>query len=49
MTFLSLVAARAGHPFDLARLEPQAFLDAMKRSFFGDEQPLAEQLLRLIA
>lgn len=49
MIFLNLVATRAGHPMDLGRLAPDPFLDAMIRSFHGDEAPLAAQLRGLIA
>ena len=46
--FLTLVAAQAGYPFDLDKLDPNAFLSAMVSSFKGDERPL-EQQLRLFA
>jgi cell filamentation protein, protein adenylyltransferase len=46
-SFLVLLAARAGHPLDLDRLDPEAFLAAMVRSFSGDERPLAAQILQL--
>uniref|UniRef100_B0T2Y2 protein adenylyltransferase n=1 Tax=Caulobacter sp. (strain K31) TaxID=366602 RepID=B0T2Y2_CAUSK len=49
LTFMTLLAARAGHPFDLARLEPEAFLKAMISSFFGDEAPLRDHIRRLVA
>lgn len=49
MAFLNLIAARAGHRMDLARLDADAFLDAMIRSFRGNEAPLAAQLRDLIA
>lgn len=49
MTFLSLLAAHAGHPLDLDRLEPEAFLAAMVASFKGDDTPLERQLRQLIA
>jgi cell filamentation protein len=45
--FLTLIAAQAGHPFDLDKLDPDAFLSAMVSSFKGDEHPL-EQQLRLL-
>jgi cell filamentation protein len=47
--FVALLADRAGHPFDLAKLEPEAFLAAMVKSFRGNERPLARQIRRLIA
>jgi cell filamentation protein len=48
MAFLALLAARAGHPLHLARLVPTDFMAAMIRSFQGDEEPLVEQLARLL-
>jgi cell filamentation protein len=48
-TFLALVADRAGHPLDLSRLEPEAFLAAMVASFSGDERRLVQEMLRLTA
>ena len=38
------LAARAGHPLDLGRLDPDAFLRAMTASFGGDERSLGTQL-----
>ena len=49
LTFLALVAHRAGHPLDLARLDPARMLNAMIRGFGGDEAPLAAILERLAA
>lgn len=45
--FLTLMADRAGHPFDLSRLKPKPFLASMVTSFKGDDRPLARQILRL--
>lgn len=47
-TFLALLAASAGHPLDLDRLDPDALLAAMIASFNGDERPLTAVLLDLI-
>lgn len=44
MSFMALVAIRSGHPLNFERLAPVAFLDAMIRSFKGDELPLARQI-----
>jgi cell filamentation protein len=44
-TFLALLADRAGHPLNLDKLEPEAFLGAMVACFNGDERPLVRQLL----
>jgi cell filamentation protein len=45
--FLTLVADRAGHPLNLDKLEPEAFLAAMVASFAGDERKLVKQMLKL--
>lgn len=49
MTFMAALAARAGHPLNLATLEEKIFLEAMIRSFHGDEAPLRDQLFALSA
>jgi len=46
--FLNLLAAGAGHPLHLERLDPQAFLEAMIASFKGNEAPLERQVRALI-
>jgi cell filamentation protein len=48
MAFMTLLAARAGHPLHLARLVPAHFMAAMIRSFQGDDEPLVEQIARLL-
>ena len=48
LSFMSLLADRAGHPLAFDRLRPEAFLAAMIRSFAGDEEPLAQHLRALI-
>ncbi len=48
MAFMALLAARAGHPLHLKRLAPKDFMAAMIRSFQDDEEPLVEQLVRLL-
>lgn len=40
LTFLALLADRAGHPLDLDKLDPEATLAAMIASFNGDGQSL---------
>jgi cell filamentation protein len=47
-SFLTLVAHRAGHPFNLDRLIPERFLAAMVESFHGDEQKLTESIRHVI-
>ena len=49
VTFLALVADRAGHPLDLDQLEPESFLAAMVASFHGSAVDLAAHVRRLIA
>lgn len=49
LTFLALLAHQAGHPLDLERLEPEAFLEAMIASFHGNTQNLAAHIRRLVA
>ena len=46
-TFLTLLAAHAGQPFDLDCLDPERFLAAMVTSFHGDERQLIEQIRSL--
>ncbi|PHP64704.1 adenosine monophosphate-protein transferase [Zhengella mangrovi] len=48
MAFMSLVAQRAGHEFDLAKIKPRPFLAAMIASFSGQEDDLETQLLALM-
>lgn len=48
MAFAALLAARAGHPLRLARLVPVDFIDAMIQGFRGNEEPLTNQLVRLL-
>lgn len=48
LTFVAMLAAQAGHPLDLDRLEPGSFLVAMIASFQGDSAELAAQLRRLV-
>jgi cell filamentation protein len=49
LTFLALLADQAGHPLDLDRLDPERTLDAMIKSFSGDERPLTALIKRLAA
>jgi len=48
LCFMALLAARAGRPMSLTRLDPGAFLAAMIESFSGSEEPLARQIRELI-
>ena len=49
LTFMSILAVRAGHPLDLSHLERAPFLDAIIASFLGDESQLREQLRLLLS
>lgn len=48
LAFMTLLANRAGHELILERLEPDVFLQAVIRSFSGDEGPLVRVLTDLI-
>jgi len=48
LSFLTILAERAGHPLDLERLEPKGTLKATITSFGGSEEPLAGIILDLI-
>ncbi|MBI2715403.1 MAG: Fic family protein [Rhizobiales bacterium] len=48
LSFLTLLAERAGHPLRLERLTPQEILDAIIKSFGGNEKPLCKVLGRLV-
>ena len=48
LSFLILVAEMARHPFDLAKMDPQAIMQAVIASFKGAEKPLADLILGLI-
>jgi cell filamentation protein len=48
MAFMAPLAPRAGHPLLLTRLAPAEFMEAMIQSFKGGEEPLIEQLTRLL-
>lgn len=47
LAFVAALASHAGHPLNIGKLEAAPFLDAMIRSFGGDEGPLASQILNL--
>jgi cell filamentation protein len=49
LTFLALLADQAEHPLDLDSLDPERTLDAMIKSFSGDERPLSALIKRLAA
>lgn len=43
-----IMAAQAGHPLNLERLDPPRMMAAMIASFHGDEQLLADLILDLM-
>jgi cell filamentation protein len=49
LAFMALLSAKAGHPLQLERLNPTNFLQAMIRSFHGDNGSLVRELRSLIA
>jgi cell filamentation protein len=48
LSFLKILADRAGRPLSLPHSAHSAILDATVKSFSGDEKPLARLLLRLV-
>jgi cell filamentation protein len=49
LTFLALLADRAGHPLDLDKLDPDATLGAMIASFNANEAPLSALIEDLVS
>ena len=47
LTFMTLLADQAGHPFALEALDTEAMIPAMEASFKGDEGPLKRILLAM--
>jgi cell filamentation protein len=48
LSFLTLLAERAGHPLDLDNLDPQEILAATIKSFGGNEKPLLGVIKKLV-
>lgn len=48
LAFMRLLSVKLGYPIELARLRPEAFLDAMIASFGGALRPLEQELQRLL-
>ena len=48
LSFLTVVAERAGHPLALERLNPKTMLKATITSFGGNEKPLADVIASLM-
>lgn len=47
VAFVGILAFAANHPLDFARLDPRAFLEAMVKSFHGEEEHLVEEIRRM--
>lgn len=47
LSFLDMIALRAGHPLDLTKITPDTFLAAMIESFKGEAGPLKAELIGL--
>ena len=47
--FLAMLAAEAGHPLDLSRMDTDAWMRAMVHSFYADASLLTVQIRALIA
>jgi cell filamentation protein len=47
LSFLHLLAHRAGHPLDLSRIRPEPLFQAMVTSFAGDLKPLTREIASL--
>jgi cell filamentation protein len=45
---MHLVGQRAGHPFELKRVDRETFLPAMIASFLGKNAPLRAELQKLL-
>ena len=48
LSFLELLADRAGHPLDMEKMNPEAVLDAMIESFAGSEGNLEKVIAGLL-
>jgi len=49
LQYLEQLAAQAGHPIDLARIEPERWLEASRASHGGDYEPMAAEIGRTFA
>jgi cell filamentation protein len=49
LTFLTLLAERAGYPLALKRMHPERIMQAVVASFGGQEAPLARMILSLVS
>ena len=47
--YLEQLADQAGHPFDLARLEPAAWVEASRQAHKGNFRPMSEEIRRRMA
>ena len=49
LQYLEQLAAQAGHPIDLARIDPARWLEASRSSHDGDYGPMIEEIARTFA
>jgi cell filamentation protein len=49
LAFMALLSAQAGHGFHVHKIKRKLFLEAMITSFNGDEEPLREEIAKLIS
>jgi cell filamentation protein len=49
LQYLEQLAEQAGHPIDLARIDPDRWLEASRRSHDGDHAPMAAEIARALA
>ncbi len=47
--YLAQLAAQAGHPLDLTRLDPQGWIAASRAAHGGDYAPMAAEIRRALA
>ena len=48
LQYLSLLAANAGHPVNLSRIDPRLWLDASRAAFRADYTPMSAEIARII-
>jgi cell filamentation protein len=49
LSFLILLAEKAGHPINLEKMDPEGIMQAVIASFSGEEKPLADLILSLVS
>ncbi|HEX4861195.1 MAG TPA: Fic family protein, partial [Rhizomicrobium sp.] len=48
LQYLSQLAANAGHPIDLSRIDPERWLAASRAAFRAEHEPMAMEIERII-